>query len=934
MIRPLLARLRSLLLPATGRQDQFFTLSTDLFCRVSLEGRFLQVNPAFQHQLGYDEVELLHQPYTRLVDQQDHARIAEAIERLASGGAVRGLEARVHDHEGRLHWVEINAAIGEERVIYVVARDISARRQSETAMSRHEHFSTIVGETALIGAWYVELPGGSPIWSDEVCAIHDEPAGFQPTVDQAIAYYAPHDRQRLSERFAACCRDGTAFDEEFEVVTARGRHIWVRVIGQAVHDEAGCILRAQGSTQDITEQRRLRAEVSRLAERLTTTLESITDGFFTLDADWCFTYVNREAERLLQSAPGSLLGCNIWEAFPEAWGSRFDIEYRRAIDTGVAAHFEACNPRLDLWVEVHAYPSDEGLAVYFRDINQRKESERQLRILESSVASSINGVVICDARKPDLPIVYVNPAFERITGYAREEAVGRNCRFLQGENTEPRATLALREGIANRRDVHIVIRNYRRDGTTFWNDLYISPVRDETGDVTHFIGVQNDISTQKEYQSQLAYNASHDALTGLSNRTLLEDRLAQGCQIASRYRRHLAVLFLDLDGFKPINDTLGHETGDRILQEVAGRLEQQLRPGDSVARFGGDEFVILLPDLAHEDDVLPVVERLLAQVAAPYHIDGNELRITASIGITLCDGGVERPMELIQQADLAMYKAKRQGRNTFQWYTRELNQKVSERVSLRNALQRAIEEQQFELYYQPQIHGPSGKVVGVEALVRWHHPERGFISPAAFIGLAEDTGQIIPISDWVLATACRDARDLNAMGMDDLTMAVNISPMQFQRPGFVRGVMQTVVESGLAPALLELELTEGVLMDSTERVIETLCLLREQGIRIAIDDFGTGFSSLGYLKYLPISKIKIDRAFIQDVVSDPRDAAIVRGIVSMAGELELDVVVEGIETEEQFRYLRDHHCETFQGYYFARPMPLEELLAFLEERRE
>lgn len=325
-------------------------------------------------------------------------------------------------------------------MIYVVARDISARRQSETAMSRHEHFSTIVGETALIGAWYVELPGGSPIWSDEVCAIHDEPAGFQPTVDQAIAYYAPHDRQRLSERFAACCRDGTGFDEEFEVVTARGRHIWVRVIGQAVHDEAGCILRAQGSTQDITEQRRLRAEVSRLAERLTTTLESITDGFFTLDADWCFTYVNREAERLLQSAPGSLLGCNIWEAFPEAWGSRFDIEYRRAIDTGVAAHFEACNPRLDLWVEVHAYPSDEGLAVYFRDINQRKESERQLRILESSVASSINGVVICDARKPDLPIVYVNPAFERITGYAREEAVGAtaaSCRARTPSRVPP-----------------------------------------------------------------------------------------------------------------------------------------------------------------------------------------------------------------------------------------------------------------------------------------------------------------------------------------------------------------------------------------------------------------------------------------------------------------------------------------------------------------
>ncbi|MCA1770787.1 MAG: EAL domain-containing protein [Halomonas sp.] len=776
-------------------------------CRVDLEGRFLQVNPAFQDLLGFTAIELIDRPYTDLVLDEDQPRIDEAIQRLAAGETVRELVVRVRERSGRPIWIEINAALGEERVIYVVARDI-------------------------------------------------------------------------------------------------------------------------------TERRRLYAEVSRLAQRLTTTLESITDGFFTLDGDWRFSYVNREAERLLQREPGSLLGCNVWEAFPEAVGTSFETEYRQAVASGNATHFEAHNPLLDLWVEVNAYPSDEGLAVYFRDIGQRKATESQLRILESGLASSVNGVVICDARQPDLPIIYINSAFERITGYMREEALGQNCRFLQGEDTDPSTTLSLREGIANRRDVHTVIRNYRRDGTTFWNDLYISPVRDDAGEVTHFIGVQNDISTEKEYQSQLAYHASHDALTGLPNRTLLEDRLTQGCQIARRYDRYLAVLFLDLDGFKPINDTLGHDIGDRILKEVASRLEQQLRPGDTVARFGGDEFVVVLPDLAHEDDVMPIVERLLTRVSAAYHIENNELRITASIGITLCDGEVEWPMELIQQADLAMYRAKQQGRNTSQWYTGDLNHKVNERVSLRNDLQHAIEEHQFELYYQPQIHGLSGQVTGVEALLRWPHPERGFVSPADFIGLAEDTGQIIPISDWVLNTACHDARRLNEKGMSRLTMAVNISPMQFQRPGFVDGVLQSLETSRLSPDLLELELTEGVLMDSTERVIETLQELRQHGIQVAIDDFGTGYSSLAYLKHLPISKIKIDRAFVREVVSDYRDAAIIQGVVSMASKLQLEVVVEGVETEAQFAFLLKQHCETFQGFYFARPMPLKDLIPFLEAHHQ
>lgn len=583
------------------------------------------------------------------------------------------------------------------------------------------------------------------------------------------------------------------------------------------------------------------------------------------------------------------------------------------------------------WLEVTPSLGDNVIYVIARVITRRKASEHQLKLLERSVESSTNGIIIVDALRHDLPTVYVNAAFERITGYPRSEALGRNCRFLQGDETGPEAIKQLRRAIAEQREAHVVIRNYRRDGAMFWNDLHISPVRDETGQVTHFVGVQNDISEQREYQAQLTYNAHHDALTGLPNRMMLAERLQQGCVLARRYQRYLAVLFIDLDDFKPINDTLGHEVGDYILVEVAKRLDNELRPWDTVARFGSDEFVVLLPDLAHQDDVILVVERVLQGLSPPYWYRGSELRITASIGIAINDGSMENPRHLIQQADLAMYKAKRRGRNTYHWYTEDLNRKVSERVKLRSALQQAIEQQQFELHYQPQIHAPSGRVVGVEALIRWRHPERGNIPPSDFISLAEDTGQIMPISEWVLATACRDAQTLNAMGVGSITMAVNISPMHFQRPGFLASIQQVLTDTGLAPALLELEITEGVLMESAEQAMQVLQGLRHLGVLIALDDFGTGFSSLSYLKRLPINRIKIDRSFVRDVINDRHDAAIIDGVVAMAGKMGLEVLVEGVEEVEQLNYLRQHGCDYFQGYYFARPMPLNDLRGFLHK---
>ncbi|RUR30218.1 EAL domain-containing protein [Vreelandella andesensis] len=796
-----------------GKLDQFFLLSQDLFFCIDFTGIFLNVNPMFETLLGYSASEWIGKSCGKVVDHRDIAVIVEALARLQSQKKVPPFDVRAITAEGKIVWLEVTAAVGEQ-VIYVIARDFSRRKAVEKQLIRNQRLFQIAGETALIGGWYVDMSEMLPIWSNEVCRLHGVLPGFQPTVKEAIDFYAPSSEPRIREVFEDCCKHGISFDEELEIITRQEVRLWVRVIGRAVRDELGQIIQVQGSTQDITE---------------------------------------------------------------------------------------------------------------------RKATERQLTLLERSVESSTNGVVIVDAQRHDLPIVYINAAFERITGYSRDMVLGQNCRFLQGKESDPATLAKLRKGIHSQQEVHVVIRNYRRNGAPFWNDLYISPVRDAIGAVTHFVGVQNDITAQREYQAQLRHNANHDALTGLPNRLLLDQRLEQGCLMAKRYHRYIAVLFVDLDDFKPINDTLGHEVGDHILIEVAKRLEEELRPWDTVARFGGDEFIVLLPDLAYEKDVMQVVERLLACLSAPYWYRGGELRITASMGIATDDGTINEPRQLIQQADLAMYKAKRQGRNTYQWYTDELNRKVFERVNLRHALQQAIEQSQFELHYQPQIYGPTGQVSGVEALIRWYHPERGNISPGQFISLAEDTGQIMPISEWVLERACRDAVRLNASATMPVTMAVNISPMQFQRSGFLASIQRVLKQSGLAPELLELELTEGVLMESTEHAIQTLQDLRSLGVHIALDDFGTGFSSLSYLKHLPINKLKIDRSFVRDVVTDPRDAAIVDGVVTMVAKLGLEVLIEGVETAEQYEYLNARHSTYFQGFYFARPMSFSALRSFLDE---
>jgi len=672
---------------------------------------------------------------------------------------------------------------------------------------------------------------------------------------------------------------------------------------------------------DLTELTAAQRQAQRLESTLSGVLHDTLDALLVVE-DGRIEYLNPAAQALLEGQAQR--------------GGPLPAVLAGPLDHAVQRQFGQADGRVrDLEVRTSKteWEGRPGLLVTVRDITEELQSRRDALLGQRAMAHSANGIVISDALLPDMPIVYVNPAFERITGYTREEVVGRNCRFLQGRDGGQSERHLMREALGKGEDLHVVLRNYRKDGSLFWNELSLSPVRDGSGRITHFVGIQNDITERKRQEAELAHRATHDSLTDLPSREILQDRLQQALTLSRRNGRTVGVLFIDLDQFKTINDSLGHDQGDQLLREVAKRLAEALRAGDSVCRLGSDEFVAVLPDLQRADDVAMVAEHLLADLSRPYLMDGQATHLTCSIGVALSNNETLSPSQLIGHADLAMFAAKKAGRNTYHVYTDDLDLRSRERLELRNRLQVAIQNQEFSLHYQPQFDLRSGRLCGIEALLRWNHPDLGQVAPIRFIPVAEETGQIVPIGQWVLREACRQAAEWVRRGLIDCPVAVNISGLQFVRPQFEQTVKAALTEANLEPRLLELELTESVMMDQSGRAMEVLHRLRELGVHMSIDDFGTGFSSLSYLKRMPVDKVKIDRAFVTDITTNADDASITLSIIAMAHHLGLKVIAEGVETEAQLNYLRRHLCDEGQGYHFSRPLAPEAFEAYLSAPR-
>ena len=555
------------------------------------------------------------------------------------------------------------------------------------------------------------------------------------------------------------------------------------------------------------------------------------------------------------------------------------------------------------------------------DIAARMHNEKSLRLRERIIEVSANAIILCSADAPGYLIEYVNPAFERITGYAAGEVIGQRLEDLQGPEQGRQDMHAITAALREQREGKAIVRNFRKDGSSYWSELFVAPVRDDgDGPVSHFVVAQYDISTVMRFEQELEFQARHDILTGLANRALLRERLEQAMAVTRRNGLPLWVVFIDLDRFKFVNDTLGHDAGDLVLKNVAERLCDATREVDTVARLGGDEFVLLLPQHGNGEPGAAILQRIQDAVAQPLQLGEYEFFLSCCMGVAVYpDDGVDADT-LIKHADIAMYRAKEQGRGHWQFYASSMNAGTLERLELESELRHALERGQFHLEYQPQLDLASGAVVGMEALLRWQHPQLGRVPPASFIGLAEEMGLIIPIGDWVLRTACAQARAWQLAGHGPLRLAVNLSARQFKQKNLLHAVAQVLADTGLDAAHLELELTESMVMHDVEQATTIMAKLKALGVQLSIDDFGTGYSSLAYLRHFPIDVLKIDKTFVSDITHSIDDAAIVRAIISLAHSLRLKVIAEGVETEQQLAFLRQHGCDQMQGYLFSRPL--------------
>jgi diguanylate cyclase (GGDEF)-like protein/PAS domain S-box-containing protein len=659
--------------------------------------------------------------------------------------------------------------------------------------------------------------------------------------------------------------------------------------------------------------------------------------------DFRFLYVNANAERLVGLPRSELLGQTLGSVTPIQATTSMFARFCRVVDSGEPLN-EEFPVKYDTvkasWLRSQVVKLGDGLAVTFSDISEAKETqERYAHLAEFTDSVFQNAPFSIVATDTDGLITAMNVAAEKLTGYGREELVGKapltvlhDERELLGKalSIDPAATLeqfgfgVLTAGVAVGEMEEQEWTLIRRDGARTPINLAMRAVTTDTGQVSGYVSIAFDITERRQMLDYVTHLATHDQLTGLAGRALLQDKTVQAVELARRYGTKVAVFVIDLDHFKRINDSLGHSAGDQLLIEAARRLSRSVRSTDVVARVGGDEFVVVMPDITTVEDVEQCAANLVARLAPEISIEEHLVQLTASVGVCIYPDFAADAKHLLKRADSAMYAAKENGRNQHQIFSESMLQETAERLTMEHALRHALTNGELSMRYQPQISLTTGVVTGMEALLRWSHPKLGCISPTQFIALAEETGLIVPIGEWAFMTACCEGKALqDELGMD-LTVSVNLSPRQFQQKNLVHVVENSLIKSGLPAERLQIEITENMLMSNSEDILDKLQRMRQLGVRISIDDFGTGFCSFSYLLQYQVDRLKIDQSFVKKAGTDANAAAVVRTIIAMSHGLNIKVVAEGVETEEQLRFLLRRKCDEAQGYFIARPMAPEE----------
>ncbi|WP_186308596.1 EAL domain-containing protein [Paraburkholderia sp. BCC1885] len=725
-------------------------------------------------------------------------------------------------------------------------------------------------------------------------------------------------------------------------LTKDGERLWMDVHHLSLEDEGHRV--TLSVMVDVTLVTLAQAELFKSKQTLEYVLDHIPQGIAWKDANHRYVGGNEiYARDAGLSSRHELIGLSDSDL---KWGD--DPRAVRAEDIRVMAgeltwkHLEREAIAADgskVWISETKLPLEDqsgavtGVLRAYENITQRRQAEVALRLQGRALEASSNGIIIAEVRAGGHVIMFANAAFERITGYGQADVLNADCETLFRLNGEPEKWEPVRRALADDTDANATLLCTSKDGRRFWNNILVAPVRNDDGSVTHHIGVMTDVSPLVEYQQRLEHQAKYDALTELPNRTLLDERLLEAISRASSTKSHVSVLFLDLDRFKEVNDSLGHRIGDALLAKVARRLQRLVRATDLVARYGGDEFIIVA-ERSNAQQLVPMLDRLIAAMSEPFYMGASELYVEASIGVSTYPQDGADVDTLLRNADAAMYLAKAHGRNGYKFYRAELNAAAAARLQLSTQLRRAVKAQALQLAYQPQIDMLTGRVFGAEALLRWNDPELGAVSPATFIPIAEESGMIQIIGEWVLRTACHQARSWLDQGLPPVRVSVNVSPLQLERSDLVKIVKSALLEARLSADSLELEVTEGALMRNADHVARTLRELRSLGVKIAIDDFGTGYSSLSYLKRFSVDRIKIDRAFVREIGTDEDYEALTLAVIGIAKALKFDVLAEGVELDVHRHFLIEHGCTEAQGFLYSPAITGERLSEMLRMPNE